>query len=81
MELSIYNNIKQSEDNSDSCVGSLFTEIKQAIKLSIQEQLANNINIKDIDLMKLNNSIKNNKYLKPLYEQFEKNDIIFVQNN
>ena len=63
--------ITYSKDSPDSCVGSLFTEIKQAIKLSIQEQLADNVNIKDINLMKLNDSIKNNKYLKPLYEQFD----------
>lgn len=49
--------------------GSLFEEVKDAIKLSIQEQLSEGISMKDIDLFKLENNIRNHEYLKPLYDK------------
>ena len=50
--------------------GTLFEEVKEAIKSSIQEQLEKGISVKNINLLKLESDIKNNEYLKPLYDNF-----------
>ena len=54
--------------------GKLFEEVKDAIKSSLQEQLSEGINVKDVNLFKLNSKIKNNEHLKPLYDKFDKNE-------
>ena len=50
--------------------GTLFEEVKEAIKSSIQEQLEKGMSVKNINLLKLESNIKNNEYLKPLYDNF-----------
>ena len=59
--------ITYANDGTNDCWGTLFEEIKDAIKFSIQEQLADGIKVRDINLFKLNNNIKENENLKPLY--------------
>ena len=52
--------------------GKLFNEIKDAIRLSVQEQLEKGISVKEINLFNLSDNIRNNKYLKPLYDNVSK---------
>ena len=66
--------LTQSESDPSIFNGSLFEEVKDAIKFSIEEQLSEGVSVKDINLFKLENDIKNNQYLKPLYDKFNENE-------
>lgn len=62
-----------NQNNPRICSAKPFEEVKDAIKFSMEEQLSEGISVKDINLFKLENDIKNNQYLKPLYDKFNEN--------
>ena len=64
---------ERNEKDSSWASGRLFEDIKDAIKNSIQEQLADGVSVKNINLLKLKDDIRNKQYLKPLYDNFDKN--------
>lgn len=65
-----YRQIPQDKNPTQYYSGYYFEEIKDAIKFSIEEQLEDGVKFKDINLFKLKNEIKNNEYLKPLYDEY-----------
>ena len=61
--------VRPSENDKDIFNARYFEEVKEAIELSVKEQLNKGISMEDIDLFKLENNIRNHEYLKPLYDK------------